>query len=74
MPRRRDAEDAQPPLVPMTTEELQDAGRQLARLTGALAEMETDHAAIRKEQKTERDKLRSEILGLAYTIRTAAGR
>ena len=71
MPRPRIDDDAQPPLVPMSAEELQDAGRQLARLTGALAEMEMDHAEIRKEQKTERDKLRSEILGLAYTIRTA---
>jgi hypothetical protein len=69
MPRRRDPDDEQPPLVPMSEEELQRAGKRLARLTGELNAMEIDHAEIRKEQKTERDKLRSDILGLAETIR-----
>jgi len=68
MPRRRDAED-QPPLVPLSEEEMQKAGKKLARMTGELEAMEVDHAEIRKEQKTERDKLRSDINGLAQTIR-----
>lgn len=68
MPRRRDAED-QPPLVPLSEDEMQKAGKKLARMTGELEAMEVDHAQIRKEQKTERDKLRSDIHGLAQTIR-----
>jgi hypothetical protein len=53
----------------MSAEELREASAKLARLVGELAAMEIDHAEIRKEQKTERDMLASDVQSLAATVR-----
>ena len=74
MPKRKpdhDAEDAQPPLVPMSEEETRDAGIDLAQLIRELEELEAAHSASRKDQAAEREMLRNRIAAIASTIRSA---
>jgi hypothetical protein len=74
MPKRKTdhaAEDAQPPLVPMSKDETHDAGRDLANLIRELEATEDGHAASRKEQAAEREMLRNRIAAIASTIRSA---
>lgn len=67
------AEDSQPPLVPMSQDEVSKAGRTLAAKIRELEEMEADHGEERKMKKAERDSLRGSIAAIASTIR-AMGR
>jgi hypothetical protein len=64
-----DRDEIQPPLIPMTDDELRAAGRKLATLVRELADMSADHALKRTEMKTRRDEKREEIETLAQSIR-----
>jgi hypothetical protein len=60
--------DEQPPLVPMSDEELRTAGRKLAMMIRELDDIRGSHAAVRAEQKAERETLGKKIASLAQTI------
>jgi len=59
---------AQPALVPMSEDELRDAGKTLARLNVELARMTREHAAERTEMADERKQLRERIENVAQQI------
>jgi hypothetical protein len=61
--------DPQPALIPMTEDELREAGRKLANLVQDLATMTAAHALQRTEQATERKELRERIDNVAQSIR-----
>jgi F0F1-type ATP synthase membrane subunit b/b' len=64
-----DPEDVQPPLIPMSDEELKKAGREMANLVHLLEDMEEEHAETNKEYREERDRVRKELSALASTFR-----
>lgn len=64
-----DPDDQQPPLVPMSEEEVKAAGRKLAQKVRELKDMTTAHQGQRAEMKAERTALRDEIETIAQTIR-----
>jgi len=65
-----DAEQAQPPLIPMSREELDEAAQDLAGQIAELEEMEADHAAQRKTMRDTRNALLGTIGAVASTIRS----
>ncbi len=65
------AELAQPPLIPMSHDELDEAARDLAGKVAELEEMEADHAAQRKTMRDTRGALLATIGAVASTIRSA---
>ncbi len=64
-----DKDDAQPPLVPLSEDELKKAGKKLAGKIRELEDLEAEHKELREEQKAERTKLKGEIAAIATTIR-----
>ena len=64
------AEQAQPPLIPMSREELDEAAQDLAGKVAELEEMEADHAAQRKTMRDTRNALLATIGAVASTIRS----
>jgi FtsZ-binding cell division protein ZapB len=66
-------EPAQPPmqpaLIPMTEDELREAGNTLAALVRELADMKADHAADVKNMREDREALQKRIESIALTIR-----
>lgn len=60
---------AQPALVPMSEEELRDAGRLLANLVDEKKAMVTRHQGERVDMKKERTDLDERIQNVARTIR-----
>ena len=75
-PRKADAkaqhaaEQAQPALIPLSHDELDDAARDLAGKIAELEEMEADHAAQRKTMRDTREALLATIGAIASTIRS----
>jgi hypothetical protein len=63
-------EDPQPPLVPMTDEELRAAAREMAQLVGELETLKEEHAEIRKEHKAEEKTVSDRIEAIASTVRS----
>lgn len=66
----RAAELAQPPLIPMSHEEMDEAARNLAHKVAELEEMEENHAAQRKTMRDTREALLATIGAVASTIRS----
>ena len=64
------AEQAQPPLIPMDQEELDEAAQDLAGKIAELEEMEADHGAQRKTMRDTRNALLATIRAVASTIRS----
>ena len=64
-----DEDDVQPALVPMSEQEVKDAGRKLAGLVRELKELTTKHQGVRAEMKAERTALREEMEAVAQCIR-----
>ncbi len=67
--QRHAAEQAQPPLIPMSREELDEAAQDLAGKIAELEEMEAEHAAQRKTMRDTRNALLGTIGAIASTIR-----
>ena len=67
---RHAAEQAQPPLIPMSREELGEAAQDLARKVAELEEMEAEHGKRRKEMRDTRNALLATIGAVASTIRS----
>ena len=67
---RHAAEQAQPSLIPMSREELDEAAQDLAGKIAELEEMEADHAAKRKTMRDTRGALLATIGAVASTIRS----
>ncbi len=67
--RQHAAEQAQPPLIPMSREELDEAAQDLAGKIAELEEMEADHAAQRKTMRDTHAALLATIGAIASTIR-----
>ena len=65
-----DAEQAQPSLIPMSREELDEAAQDLAGKVAELEEMEADHADQRKTMRDTRNALMATIGAVASTIRS----
>jgi hypothetical protein len=63
-------DDAQLPILPLTDDELRQAGAELADMVRALTRMERDLADARTEQRQEIQALRLRIRELANTIRS----
>ncbi len=66
---RHAAERAQPPLIPMSREELDEAAQDLAGKIAELEKMEAEHAAQRKTMRDTRNALLASIGAIASTIR-----
>lgn len=64
------AEQAQPPLIPMSREEMDEAARDLAQDVAVLEEMERSHAEARKAMRQEREAVMARIASTASTIRS----
>lgn len=64
-----DIDEQQPALVPMSEQEVKDAGKKLAQKVRDLKDMTTQHQGQRAEMKAERTALRDEIDAIAQTIR-----
>jgi hypothetical protein len=64
---------AQPTLIPMSEDELREAGHKLSVLIGKLETLKGKHAAARDEMKHDREHLEKRIATLAGSIR-AQGR
>jgi hypothetical protein len=60
---------SQPPLIPLTDEELKAAPRKLANLIEELEELEAEHKTVRAEQTKARKKVNGQIKALAGQIR-----
>jgi hypothetical protein len=56
-------------LIPMTEDELREAGAKLASKVAALAAMKRRHRVERAERNQEREDLEAEIQSIAQTIR-----
>ena len=67
---RHAAEQAQPPLIPMSHDELDTAARDLAGKIAELEEMEADHRDRRKAMRDTRNALLATIGAVASTIRS----
>lgn len=67
--KTHEAQDAQPPLIKMSREELEEAGQSLAGKISELEELEASHKASREGQSAERKKVKGEIAAIASTIR-----
>lgn len=63
-------EPTQPPLVPLTEEEIRTAPLRLARTIKELEDLEEEHKDARADQAAERKKLRGQITSLAGQIRS----
>lgn len=59
----------QPPLIPLSPEELEAAGKKLAEKVRELEELKKAHDAERKDMSEDRKKLEGEISSIASTIR-----
>lgn len=72
MPKKTDkpAAPTQPPLVPLTEEELKSAPGRLAKAIEELEQLEAAHKEVRTEQSAARKKLRGQISSLASQIRS----
>ena len=68
--RQHAAEQAQPSLVPMSREELDEAAQDLAGKIAELEEMEAEHADQRKTMRDTRNALLATIGAVASTIRS----
>ena len=64
------AEDAQPPLVPMSDAEIKAAGKKLAQKVRDLEVLKKEDAEAASDAKEQRDKLANEISAIASTIRS----
>lgn len=69
-PDRAAQEARQPPLIPLSEDELREASRNLADVVGRLADLKVQHALDKKGMRMEEEKLEERIAGLASTIRT----
>jgi len=72
MPRQKkvDAtEPAQPPLVPLSDDEVDEHQRTLPKLIGELADLKTMHQGRRAEMKKERSELQERINNIAQQLR-----
>lgn len=67
---RKKTEIDQPPLVPLTDEELQAAGPKLAGLVKDLEDLDAAHKVVRTAQAKARKKLRGQMAALAGQIRS----
>lgn len=65
-----DPEPIQPPLVPLTEEEVRTAPRRLALAIKDLEDLEEEHKESRAQQAAARTKLRGTIAALASQIRS----
>lgn len=63
------AEVMQPPLVPMSDEELKDAAQMLALKIKTLEETKTHNDSERKQMRSKVHKLEQEIQAIASTVR-----
>ncbi len=68
---RHEHEDAQPPLVPLSEDEMKAAGLKLAHKVRELEELEVEHDKERKAMREGEKGLREEIAAIASTIRSA---
>lgn len=66
----KDDQAEQPPLVPLTAEELAAAPGLLAKAVKELEDLETEHKEARTDQSAERKKVRQRISSLAGQIRS----
>jgi hypothetical protein len=64
----READSAQPPLIPMSDDEMHKAGKKLAKKVADLEEMELEHDETRKEMRKDEANLKGEIAAIASTI------
>jgi len=69
MPKPIDTDKAQPPLIPMSAEEMQAAGQKLAEKIRELEDLKKVHTKERTTMKKDRDKLATEVSAIASTIR-----
>lgn len=71
MPRQKAAatEPIQPPLVPLTEEEILERQKELPALIGTLEDMKTNHAGQRSQMKSERSELQKRINNMAQQLR-----
>jgi len=68
---RHEAEDAQPPLIPLSEDELKQAGKKLAMKVRELEEMEVEHDKERKGMGEAEKAVKEEMAAIASTIRSA---
>jgi hypothetical protein len=64
-----DVDEQQPALIPMSEEEIKDAGKKLAQLVRDLKDLTTKHQGLRAEMKAERTAVREEMDAVATSIR-----
>jgi predicted nucleic acid-binding Zn-ribbon protein len=64
-----DKDKVQPPLIPLSPEELEAAGKKLAEKVRELEELKEQHEEGRKFMSEARKKLEGEISSIASTIR-----
>ena len=69
MARQKKDEVVQPPLVPLTEEEIAELQKNLPVWIGQLEEMKTRHAGVRAELKEERSELQKKINNGAQQLR-----
>lgn len=62
--------ELQPPLVPMSDKELQDASRDMAHKIGELEELKKDHAKTKAEMAGAEKTLAGKIKAIASTVRS----
>ena len=64
-----DPDEVQPALIPMSDDEVRDAGRDLATRVKELRDLKTQHAGRRVEMKKERESVQKDIDRIAGCIR-----
>jgi len=64
-----DPDEVQPALIPMSDDEVRDAGRDLATRVKELRDLKTQHAGRRVEMKKERENVQKDIDRIAGCIR-----
>jgi hypothetical protein len=65
------AEVVQAPLIPMSDEEMREAGQNIARKVKDLAELKAQNDEERKQMRSAVHKLEAEIEAIASTIRNS---
>jgi TolA-binding protein len=67
-PKAGTVDEPQGALVPMSPEELEHAGRELAGKVRELRKLKTEHAGRRSQMKKEREDLQKDVDRIAGTI------
>lgn len=65
-----DDETAQPALVPLSVDELQEAGRTLAARVKELEDLKALHTEKKTEMRADEKRIAGQIASIASTIRT----